>query len=80
MSGDESAKRERSNERAQLMYVPPGLTFREYAAALAMQGLIGAITEFLPDYPDIIKHRPQDVAEIAVVYADALLTALESKP
>lgn len=55
-----------------------GLTKREYFAAMAMQGMITAITKFRnePTMNDIIVHRPVDVAEISVVYADALLKQL----
>jgi hypothetical protein len=43
-------------------------------AAMAMQGMVTAITRLQAS--GIIVHRPQDVAEISKVYADALLAEL----
>jgi hypothetical protein len=51
--------------------VAPGLTKREYFAGLAMQGIL-ARKKMLTDEGRIAK------MDIAVKYADALLTALES--
>lgn len=48
---------------------------RAMIAAMAMQGLIQGITWM--DANDIICTRPQDVAEIATVYADALIAELQ---
>jgi hypothetical protein len=48
---------------------------RAMIAAMAMQGLIQGITWM--DDNDIICTRPQDVAEIATVYADALIAELQ---
>ncbi len=62
-----------------------GLTKREMFAAMAMQGMIAAITDYVRDKSGlaggIIEHRPRDIAEISRCYADALLAELaEAKP
>lgn len=56
-----------------------GLTKREYFAAKAMQGMVTTLTEIRNDIEidGIIRHKPNDVAEISVVYADALIAALK---
>ncbi len=53
-----------------------GLTKRELLAAMAMQGMTAGLTAFRQDCENIIVNRPRDVAEICVVYADALLAEL----
>lgn len=53
-----------------------GLTKRELFAAMAMQGMISALTGFRDDSDNIIINRPRDIAEISCVYADTLLVEL----
>ena len=50
---------------------------RFIAACHAMQGLIAGITELQDN--GIITNRPNDVAELAALYADALIAELEKK-
>jgi len=53
----------------------PGMSLRAYLAAKAMQGLVAGITNL--EANGIIENRPQDVSELAVLYADTLLAELE---
>ncbi len=55
------------------------ISYRMWLAGLAMQGMLPNITEISTDYKhyNCIKHAPKLVAEIAVVYADALIAQLE---
>lgn len=53
------------------------LTKREQLAAMAMQGLIAGLTDV--NEIGVIRNRPQDVAELAALYADTLLAELEKK-
>lgn len=50
-----------------------GLSIRDFFAAKAMQGIISGITKFRDDAPEIIINRPNDVAQLAYLYADAML-------
>ena len=52
-----------------------GLTKREYFAALAMQGLVSKIDNCSSDKTAL--NRARDLANRAVVVADALLNSLE---
>lgn len=54
-----------------------GLTKRELIAAMAMQGMVAAITKVRTDGSDIIRNLPADVAELSRLYADALLKELD---
>lgn len=51
---------------------------REEFTKVAMAALITAITRM--SEKGIITNGPQDVAELAILYADATLTALSKKP
>lgn len=53
-----------------------GLSIRAHFAAMAMQGMIDSITRMEEPGTSIIPHRPIEVAEISVVYADALIAEL----
>lgn len=53
----------------------PGLTKREWLAGLAMQGLLASIEDFRKG----AMYHPEDVSELSVQYADALLAEL-AKP
>jgi hypothetical protein len=53
-----------------VQYVATGLTKREYFAAMAMQALITAVPSMFRDV----------AANEGVLYADALIAALERKP
>lgn len=52
-----------------------GLTKRELFAAMAMEGMITAITRLDVD-SGIITNRPIDISELSCLYADALLAEL----
>ncbi len=52
---------------------------RRIVASMAMEGMIAGLTKFREDLPGIIVNRPQDIAEISCVYADALIAELEKK-
>ena len=58
-----------------------GMSLRPYFAGLAMQGLIHGITKFHddPGMENIIVNRPNDVADLSVLYADTLIAALKKK-
>lgn len=56
-----------------------GLTKREHFAAMAMQGMVVGITRFRDDAKDIIVNRPKGIAEISLVYADALIAELSKE-
>jgi len=49
----------------------PGLTKREYFAAMAMQGILAA--------PNSLDTHTNDIANSAVILADSLITALNTK-
>jgi len=49
---------------------------RTYAAVAAMQSIIAAVTEYESGV-GIIRHRPRDIAELAVIYADTLMDELD---
>jgi len=53
-------------------YPNPGLTNREYFAAMAMQGMLASANNTLFDYETIATH--------SVKHADALINALNDKP
>lgn len=53
-----------------------GMSLRAYLAGKAMQGLVAGITRLHPSHENIIENRPQDVSELAVLYADTLLAEL----
>jgi len=60
-----------------------GMTLRDYFAGQALAGMTAGITRFLePDNvvpPDtLIKNRPNDLSELAYLYADAMLKARSS--
>jgi hypothetical protein len=57
----------------------PGLTKRELFAAMAMQGMVTALSEVNP-HTGIIRNRPQDVAELSALYADTLIAELAKDP
>ena len=52
-------------------------TLRDSFAAQALAGMAAGLTRFRtePGMEDIIVNRPDDVAQIAYVYADAMLAA-----
>lgn len=52
-----------------------GMDLRDYFAAKAMQAMANAICKI--DDLGIISHAPNDVAQIAYVYADAMMKARE---
>ena len=54
-----------------------GMTLRDYFAGQALAGMCAGITRFHSEIPDIIVNRPNDLSEIAFVYADAMLAARE---
>ena len=54
-------------------YDHTGLTKREQFASIAMQGWLARCS----DVPHLIYINPDDVAELAVEFADALLVELE---
>jgi hypothetical protein len=54
-----------------MVYFFHGLTKREYFAAMAMQGLLAADTDFLM--------KMEDTVRCAISHADALLAELETK-
>lgn len=51
--------------------ITEGLTIREYFAGLALQGILAA--------PESAKFSPDVICKTAVLYADALITALNSE-
>lgn len=53
----------------------PRMSLREYIATQAMVGLITGITSFR--MAEIITNRPQEVSELACLYADALINELD---
>lgn len=55
----------------------PGMTLRDYFAAKAMQGMISAITNLRED--GIIENTPQDISELAYLYADTMLKTREKE-
>lgn len=59
------------NEATRVVF--KGITVRDYFAAQALAGMTAGITRFRDDAADIIVNRPQDISEIAYVYADAML-------
>lgn len=64
--------KEDANEYSEELPINTGLTKREYFAAMAMQGILAScFKSFNPN--------PQDVAEDSIIFADALLTALNKK-
>lgn len=57
-----------------------GLTKRELFAAMAMQGMVQALTKLNGTIsPEIIQNRPKSVGEISIVYADALIAELDKE-
>ena len=56
----------------------PGLTKREYFAAMAMQGMIKEIYKYLP--PSKNCHQFEVVAKAATFMADALINELNIPP
>lgn len=51
--------------------VDAGMSLRDHFAGLAMQAMIGAITQI--DDAGIIRNRPSSVAELAYLYAECML-------
>lgn len=52
-----------------------GMSLRDWYAGMALQGMLAGITQFhsAPDMKDIIINRPNDISELAYLYADAML-------
>lgn len=63
------------NEPCKQMLAVGGMDLRDYFAAKAMQAMANAICSM--DDLGIIKHRPDDIAQISYVYADAMMKARE---
>lgn len=55
--------------------VQAGMDLRDYFAAKAMQAMANAICKI--DDLGIIRHSPDDISQIAYVYADAMMKARE---
>jgi len=60
-------------DRVALRCAEIGLTKLEWLAGMAMQGMVCALTKFRDDPSEIIVNRPQDVSELAYLYARAML-------
>lgn len=56
-----------------------GLTKREYIAAQIMAGLITNISSMEQSRPVILSEKAQQLATASVVYADALIAALNQE-
>ena len=65
------AKQDDEAEAQQQMYMLPPLSLRQWYAGLAMQAMVTAITEL--HQCGIIVNRPNDVAELSHLYADAMI-------
>lgn len=59
-----------------------GMTLRDYFAGEALNGMVSALTKFRDDMgcAEIILNRPNDISELAYLYADAMLAVRERKP
>ena len=68
-----------ANEKIMHDHSQSGMTLRDYFAAKAMQGIIGGITRFREEenMKEIIVNRPNDISELAYLYADKMLKARE---